>query len=60
MSSLISCIKIKYIHGFEDLTTLMLYNSHDLPDVYVLYSFIGGLKSAVKPFVKAFKPTNIA
>lgn len=38
----------------------MLMNNHILPDTYVLESFIGGLKPAVKPFVKAFKPSTMA
>lgn len=50
----------KYIDEFEDLRALMLHNSMDLPESYILNSFVGGLKPAVKPFVKAFKPTSIA
>ena len=50
----------KYIDEFEDLRALMLHNSPDMPDAYILDSFIGGLKPAIKPFVKAFKPTSIA
>lgn len=50
----------KYIDDFEDLRALMLHNSPDLPEAYVLDSFIGGLKPGVKPFVKAFKPATIA
>lgn len=33
--------------------------THVLHDAYVLESFVGGLKSAVKPFVKAFNPANV-
>ncbi|XP_074346521.1 uncharacterized protein LOC141685312 [Apium graveolens] len=50
----------KYIDDVEDLRALMLHNSPDLPEAYVLDSFIGGLKPGVKPFIKAFKPVSIA
>ena len=50
----------KYIDEFEDLRALMLHNSPDMPDSYILESFIGGLKPSIKPFVKAFKPASIA
>lgn len=49
-----------YIDEFENLRSIMLKNNHILHDTYMLESFIGGLKPAVKPFVKAFKPTTIA
>ncbi|XP_074377058.1 uncharacterized protein LOC141718578 [Apium graveolens] len=38
-----------YIDEFENLRALMLQNNSVLPDSYVLESFIGGLKPAVKP-----------
>lgn len=44
-----------YIDEFEHLRSIMIQNNSILPDSYVLESFIGGLKPAVKPFVKAFK-----
>ncbi|XP_056692219.1 uncharacterized protein [Spinacia oleracea] len=50
----------EYIDEFENLRSIMLMNNHILPDSYMLESFIGGLKPAVKPFVKAFKPNTIA
>ncbi|XP_056690117.1 uncharacterized protein [Spinacia oleracea] len=50
----------EYIDEFENLRSIMLMNNHVLPDAYMLESFIGGLKPAVKPFVKAFKPATIA
>lgn len=49
-----------YIDEFENLKSIMKQNNHVLPDAYVLDSFVGGLKSSVKPFVKAFKPATIA
>lgn len=49
-----------YIDEFEGVRSMMLQYNHVLPDSYVLDSFIGGLKSTVKPFVKAFKPNSIA
>uniref|UniRef100_A0A803L5Q0 Ty3 transposon capsid-like protein domain-containing protein n=1 Tax=Chenopodium quinoa TaxID=63459 RepID=A0A803L5Q0_CHEQI len=49
-----------YIDEFEKLRSVMLMNNHILPDAYILESFVGGLKPAVKPFVKAFKPATIA
>lgn len=50
----------EYIDEFENLRSVMLMNNHVLPDSYILESFIGGLRPAVKPFVKAFKPVTIA
>ncbi|KAL8108056.1 hypothetical protein AgCh_024478 [Apium graveolens] len=49
-----------YIDDFENLRSVMLQSNHVLPEGYILDSFIGGLKSAVKPFAKAFKPTSIS
>ncbi|XP_074369113.1 uncharacterized protein LOC141709470 [Apium graveolens] len=49
-----------YIDDFENLRSVMLQSNHVLPEGYILDSFIGGLKSAVKPFVKAFKPTSFS
>uniref|UniRef100_A0A803L3P0 Ty3 transposon capsid-like protein domain-containing protein n=1 Tax=Chenopodium quinoa TaxID=63459 RepID=A0A803L3P0_CHEQI len=49
-----------YVDNFEELKSLMLQQNHGLPDSYFLASFIGGLKPAVKPFVKAFKPQTLA
>ncbi|XP_021859476.2 uncharacterized protein [Spinacia oleracea] len=48
-----------YIDEFENLRSNMMMNNHVLPETYILESFVGGLKSAVKPFVKAFKPDCI-
>lgn len=49
-----------YIDEFENLRSVMKQHNHVLPDGYVLDSFVSGLKSTVKPFVKAFKPSSIA
>lgn len=48
-----------YIDEFDNLRSLMEQYNHILPDTYFLESFIGGLKPAVKPFVRAFKPVNV-
>ncbi|XP_017227846.1 uncharacterized protein LOC108203433 [Daucus carota subsp. sativus] len=48
-----------YIDEFDNSRSLMEQNHHVLPDLYLLESFIGGLKPAVKPFVKAFKPISV-
>ncbi|KAK9684868.1 hypothetical protein RND81_10G238500 [Saponaria officinalis] len=49
-----------YLDAFENLRSLMLQRNPLLPDQYFLDSFIGGLKPAVKPFVRAFKPQTFA
>lgn len=49
----------EYIDEFDNLRSLMEQFHHVLPDPYMLESFIGGLKPAVKPFVKAFKPQTV-
>ncbi|XP_048502834.1 uncharacterized protein LOC125498635 [Beta vulgaris subsp. vulgaris] len=49
-----------YIDEFEDLSSVVLQHHHFLLDDYILESFVGGLKSGVKPFVKAFKPKTIS
>ncbi|KVI08109.1 Retrotransposon gag protein [Cynara cardunculus var. scolymus] len=49
-----------YTDEFENLRSIMLHNNHALPDPYILDSFLGVLRPAVKPFVRAFKPTSIA
>ena len=41
------------------MTTLMQRNPQ-LPDSFFLDSFIGGLKSTIKPFVKAFNRISLA
>uniref|UniRef100_A0A803MMI9 Uncharacterized protein n=1 Tax=Chenopodium quinoa TaxID=63459 RepID=A0A803MMI9_CHEQI len=41
---------------FKDSSGIDVVEHHVLPDSYVLESFISGLRPAVKPFVKAFKP----
>ncbi|XP_074313633.1 uncharacterized protein LOC141648817 [Silene latifolia] len=49
-----------YLDSFEHLKGLMLQRNRLLPDQYFLDSFVGGLKPAVKPFVKAFKPETLS
>ncbi|KAK9713235.1 hypothetical protein RND81_06G013500 [Saponaria officinalis] len=49
-----------YLDAFESLRSLMVQRNPLLPDQYFLDSFIGGLKPAVKPFVRAFKPDTLA
>ncbi|KAJ4706571.1 Retrotransposon gag protein [Melia azedarach] len=49
-----------YIDEFENLRSIVLQNGRMLPDDYVLDSFIGGLKPAIKPFARAFNPTTTA
>ncbi|KAL8100580.1 hypothetical protein AgCh_032728 [Apium graveolens] len=48
-----------YIDEFDNLRSLMEQHNLVLPDTYFLDSFVGGLKTSVKPFVKAFKPTTV-
>ncbi|XP_074266111.1 uncharacterized protein LOC141588577 [Silene latifolia] len=48
-----------YLDTFEHLKGLMLQRKRRLPDQYFLDSFVGGLKPAIKPFVKAFKPGSL-
>ncbi|XP_074299627.1 uncharacterized protein LOC141630768 [Silene latifolia] len=50
----------QYIDEFEQLKGLMQQKNPLLPDNFFLDSFIGGLKPTIKPFVRAFKPTNMA
>ncbi|VFQ81961.1 unnamed protein product [Cuscuta campestris] len=47
----------EYLEKFEELKSLMLQRTPILPEDYFVASFIGGLKSHLKPFVKALKPT---
>ncbi|KAK9715885.1 hypothetical protein RND81_06G196600 [Saponaria officinalis] len=49
-----------YIDEFEGLKGVMLLRNPSLPDAFFLDSFIGSLKSSLKSFVKAFKPTCMA
>ena len=46
----------EYIAKFEELKALLLMSSPTMPESYFLESFIGGLKAAVKPLVRAFNP----
>lgn len=49
-----------YIDEFENLRSVLLQNGHRLPEEFILDSFVGGLKPTIKPFVRAFNPTNIS
>uniref|UniRef100_A0A803MRK9 Retrotransposon gag domain-containing protein n=1 Tax=Chenopodium quinoa TaxID=63459 RepID=A0A803MRK9_CHEQI len=49
-----------YVDDFENLRSIMVQVGYMLPDKYLLESFIGGLKSSLRPFVKAFKPQTIS
>ena len=48
-----------YIAKFEELKALLLLRNPTMPESYFLESFIGGLTAAVKPIVRAFKPTTV-
>ncbi|XP_021765492.1 uncharacterized protein LOC110730018 [Chenopodium quinoa] len=48
-----------YIDKFEDLRSVLLQNGHCLSEEYILECFVGGLKFAIKPFVRAFNPSSI-
>lgn len=39
----------EYIDEFENMKAILLQNGHVLPESYVLASFVGGLKLAIKP-----------
>jgi len=44
---------------FEELKALILVRTPNMPEAYLLESFIGGLKPAIKPLVRAFKPHTL-
>ncbi|VFQ67546.1 unnamed protein product [Cuscuta campestris] len=48
-----------YLERFEELKALMLQRTPMLPEEYFVDSFVGGLKSHIKPFVKALKPQSL-
>jgi len=48
-----------YLAKFEELKTLILVRTPNTPEVYFLESFIRGLKPAIKPLLRAFKPQNL-
>ena len=45
-----------YLAKFEELKACILLKTPHMPEDYLLESFIGGLKPAVKALVRAFKP----
>lgn len=47
-----------YLDEFENYRSLMLQKGH-LTYEYIIDCFIGGLKIAIKPFVKAFRLATI-
>jgi len=49
----------EYLAKFEELKTLLLINNPAMPDMYLLESFVGGLKPAIKAMVRAFRPPNL-
>ncbi|KAJ8446939.1 hypothetical protein Cgig2_026437 [Carnegiea gigantea] len=49
----------EYLAKFEELRALMLVRTPTMPEAYFLESFIGGLKPAVKPLVRAFNPQTL-
>ena len=48
-----------YLTRFEEVKSLLLLKTPSMPETYLLESFIGGLKPAIKPLVKAFKPFTL-
>jgi len=44
---------------FEELKALILLRNPTMPESYLLESFIGGLKPAIKTLVRAFKPQTL-
>ncbi|KAK9671838.1 hypothetical protein RND81_12G058100 [Saponaria officinalis] len=49
-----------YVDEFECLRGLMLQRNPNLSDDFFLDNFVGGIKTSLKPFVRAFKPTSMA
>jgi len=49
----------EYLAKFEELKALLLIRNPTMPNSYFLESFIGGLKPAVKPLVRASNPTTL-
>jgi len=47
------------IAKFEELKALLIMTNPTMPESYFLESFIGGLKAAVKPLVRAFNPRTL-
>ena len=49
----------EYLAKFEELKALLLVRTPTMPTSYFLESFIGGLKPAVKPLVRAANPQTL-
>ena len=49
----------KYLAKFEELKSLLLVQNPNMLETYILESFITGLKPAIKPLVRAFKPHTL-
>ena len=49
----------EYLTKFEELKSLLLVRNPNMPESYLLESFIGGLKRAIKALVRAFKPLTL-
>ena len=48
-----------YLAKFKKLKVLILVRTPNMPEAYFLESLIGGLKSVIKPLMRAFKPQNL-
>ena len=48
-----------HLEKFEELKSLLSQNIPMLHDDYFVFSFIGGLKPCLKPFVKALNPLTL-
>ena len=48
-----------YLAKFEEVKAFILLRSPNKPKDYLLESFIGGLKPAIKSLVRAFKPQTL-
>ena len=49
----------EYIAEFEELKAFILLRTPNMPEDYLLESFIGGLKPAIKSSVRAFKTQTL-
>ena len=50
----------EYLPKFKELKASLLLRSSNMPEDYLLKSFTGGLKLAIKSLVRAFKPQTLA
>jgi len=49
----------EYLANFEELKALILLRGPNMPEDYLLESFIGGLEPAIKSLARAFKPQTL-